>query len=129
MRYHGIMVLRDEGDIIAHTLTHLLTWVDALHLFDTGSTDGTWEIVKEFARRDDRVKPIAREEIVYHHGLQGVLFGRVRHTFEDGDWFARLDADEIYHIPPPQFVRERVSRHESRVFALLYEFLMTRAQH
>ena len=129
MRYHGIMVLRDEGDIIAHTLTHLLTWVDSLHLLDTGSTDDTWDIVNDFARRDGRVRPVGREDIPYHNGLRAVLFGRVRHTFEDGDWFARLDADEIYHVLPPLFIQERLAPHESRVFAQLFEFLMTQAQH
>ena len=63
MRYHGIMVLRDEGDIIAHTLTHLLTWVDSLHVLDTGSTDDTWDIVNDFARRDSRVRPVGRDDL------------------------------------------------------------------
>lgn len=129
MRYHGIMVLRDEGDIIAHTLSHLLTWVDSLHFLDTGSTDGTWETVNDFARRDDRVRPVAREVMPFHNGLRAVLFNRVRHGFEDGDWFARLDADEIYHVPPPRFISERLAPHESRVFTQHYEFLMTKAQH
>src|SRR5436190_61230 len=62
MAFHGIMVLRDEGDIVAQVLTHLLTWVDSLHVYDTGSTDGTWEIVEEAARGDRRGRAVGGED-------------------------------------------------------------------
>ena len=43
MRFHGMMLLRDERDIIVQNLTHLLTWINALYVLDLGSTDGTWK--------------------------------------------------------------------------------------
>src|SRR5437762_4185 len=54
MAFHGIMVVRDEGDIVAQVLAHLLTWVDSLHVYDTGSMDGTWEIGEDAARGERR---------------------------------------------------------------------------
>lgn len=128
MRFHGILVLRDEADILPQTLAHLLTWVDSLHIFDTGSTDGTWETVREWAARDSRINPLGREEVRFHNGLRGMVFNRVRAGFEPGDWVARLDADELYHIPPPEFIRERVRPCEGRVFGQHYDFLITRAE-
>ncbi len=43
MRFHGLLIARDEGDIIAQTLTHLLTWCDCLH---------TDRIMHNFTRRE-----------------------------------------------------------------------------
>jgi glycosyltransferase involved in cell wall biosynthesis len=42
------MLVKDEADVIAHTLTHLLENVDAVIVSDNGSTDGTIDIVSDF---------------------------------------------------------------------------------
>lgn len=128
MAFHGIMVLRDEGDIIAQTLEHLMTWCDSLTLLDTGSTDGTWDLVHEAARRDRRITPLARTPVTFHNGLRAAVFQRARHRFHPGDWIARLDADEFYHAPPPLFIRERLRPAEGRIFGLMYDFLLTRRE-
>ena len=127
MAFHGIMVVRDEGDIIAQVLAHLLTWVDSLHVYDTGSTDGTWEVVEEWARADRRVNALGRERVRFENGLRAMVFDRVRAGFREGDWIARLDGDEFYHVPPPEFVRERVGQC-GRVFGQMYDFMLTRAE-
>ena len=128
MAVRGIMVVRDEGDIIGQVLGHLLTWLDALYIYDTGSGDGTWEIVREVARQDRRVVALGSEPVVFHNGVRAMVFDRVRERFREGDWVARLDADEIYHGAPAEFLRERVERGEGRVFAQLYEFLITKRE-
>lgn len=128
MAFFGVMVVRDEGDLIAETIGHLLTWIDGVFILDTGSTDGTWETVLEAAARDSRVVPLRREERPYDNGLRAIVFDEVRGRFSEGDWVARLDADEFYHVPPPRFVEERVDRREGRVFAQMYDFVLTRAE-
>lgn len=128
MRFHGILLVRDEADILPQTLAHLLSWIDALHILDTGSADESWDIVQDFARRDSRVRPFGRQDVRFHNGLRAVVFNQVRHTFKPGDWVARLDADEIYHIPPPRFIAERLRPCEGRIFGQHYDFLITRAE-
>ena len=59
MRFHGLMLLRDEIDIIAQNLSHLLSWIDSLYILDMGSVDGTWDIVQDFARKDSRIVPFS----------------------------------------------------------------------
>ncbi len=128
MRFHAILVLRDEADIIRESLAHLRTWADAVHVMDTGSTDGTWELVKEAAEKDGAIHAVESRPLVFDSNVRGTLFERVRHTFEEGDWVARVDADEFYHAPPPRWAEAHLKRGESRVFAQLYEFSMTRRE-
>jgi glycosyltransferase involved in cell wall biosynthesis len=127
MAFHGLLVIRDESDIIGETLRHVLTWADGVYVFDTGSTDGTWEIVNELAQRDRRVVPFMRQPVYWHLGLRALLFDRFRDRFRRGDWIVRLDADEMYHIAPQEFARSRVSRAEGRVRSLMFEFVLTRS--
>lgn len=119
------MLVRDEDDILAQCLDHLLTWCDAIHVLDTGSTDATWEIVQDKARHDARVKPFEQRRLRFHHGLRGWMFDRIRHTLEPGDWLAKLDADEFFPQTPPAFLRERVRPWEGRVDYLAYYFRLT----
>lgn len=128
MRFHGLMLLRDEADVIAETLAHLLTWIDAVHVYDLGSTDGTWDIVRDFAAHDARVVPFKREPTVYHDGLRCVLFDRLRDGFAPGDWVLKVDADEFYPVPPPVFVRERLQPVEGMVHLQWYFFRLTTAE-
>ena len=120
-----MLAIRDEADIIDETIEHLLTWVDALHVFDTGSTDDTWDRVRAWAGRDGRVKPFMQREICYGPHVYARIFDAVRGGFEHGDWIARLDGDEIYHVAPPRFIAERVGPHEGLVFVQDYQFVLT----
>lgn len=128
MRLHGFMCVRDEADILPETLESLLGWIDALHVFDTGSTDESWEIVQDFARRDGRVRPFCRAKVIFCNSLRGMIFESVRASIAPGDWIARLDADEIYHVSPREFLASSVRPHEGRVFAQEYEFVITQSQ-
>ena len=128
MRFQGLMLLRDEEDIIAQNLDHLLTWIDALYILDLGSTDRTWEIVQDYARRDARIVPYLHQPILYNDNLRCVLFDHFRGRFAPGDWVMKIDADEFYHIPPPQFVRDHVGLGETAVYLLWYYFRLTQGE-
>ncbi len=128
MRFHALLVLRDEGDLVGQTLDHLLSWADTVAVLDTGSTDDTWDAVQDRARRDRRVVPVGREPVVFNENLRGYLFDRQRSGYEGGDWVLRVDADEVYHVPPPRFVAERVARGESAVHLQWYYFRLTRPE-
>ena len=125
MRFHGLMLLRDEADIIAESLTHLLTWIDVLHIYDLGSTDETWTIVQDFAARDSRILPFKHEPTVYQDSLRCIMFDELRSGFAKGDWILKIDADEFYPVPPPQFVKERLRPEEGMVHLQWYFFRLT----
>lgn len=125
MRFHALMLVRDEADIVEQCLTSASTWCDAIYVYDTGSTDGTWELVLAAARQNSCVVPVGREAVYYTEGLRGFLFNQVRNRATDGDWFVRLDADEFYPILPPNFVKERLRSCESLICNQTYEFRLT----
>ena len=116
MRFHGLMVIRDEDDIIAQSLAHLLSWIDAVYVLDMGSTDATWEIVNDIARTDRRVVPFKSCPYRFDDSIRGYIFEAFRARFRDGDWVVRTDADEIYHADPRLFLKERVQKHETCVY-------------
>ncbi len=128
MRFHGLMLLRDDEDIIAQNLTHLLTWIDTLHVLDLGSTDATWEIVQDFAKRDARIVPFMHRPILYDDNLRSFIFHHNRQKFSPGDWVMKIDADEFYHVPPPEFVREHLRLGETAVHLLWYYFRLTKPE-
>jgi hypothetical protein len=125
MNFHGLMVVRDEEDILQQTLTHLLSWLDGLYVLDLGSTDSTWQILQDFAARDRRVVLHETKPIIFHEGLRAVLFDAYRHRFKPGDWVTRVDADEFYHVAPPSFVETCLRKGDTCVYLQWYFFRLT----
>ena len=129
MRFHVLLPVRDEADIVGQCLRHLLSWADAVYVFDTGSVDDTWDIVGDLASGDERVRLLGRDPVYFSETrLRGWMFHQARAHMRDGDWFLRVDADEFHHIPPPEFVRTRLARHETIVFHQYYDFRLTDAE-
>jgi len=123
MAFFALLPCRDEGDIVGQSLRHALTWADEIYVFDSGSVDNTWEIVNDLARSEKRIKPLRKQAVFFSDTrVRGYLFDRAREAMRDGDWFLRFDADEFHHIPPPEFVKTRLSRHETIVYHQYYDF-------
>jgi hypothetical protein len=122
MRFHGLMVLRDEQDILVENLNHLLSWADTIFILDTGSTDGSWEIVQEMAKKDKRIVPFKQTPYIFSDILRGYVFHQYRDRFDPGDWVLRVYADEFYAVTPPQFVQQRMRPLETAVWLQWYYF-------
>ena len=128
-RFHALLPVRDEADIIGQSLRHMLTWADAIYVFDTGSVDDTWEIVQDFAAQDRRVIPLKKDAVFYSEThLRGWMFHQARKNMRAGDWFLRVDADEFHHVPPPEFVKTRLRRHETIAWHQYYDFRLTASE-
>ena len=129
MRFHALLPVRDEADIIGQCLQHLLRWADAIYVFDTGSVDDTWEIVLSVADRDPRVLPLGKDPVFFSETrLRGWMFHRARGRMRSGDWFLRVDADEFHHVPPPEFVAKRLASHETVVYHQYYNFCLLQSE-
>jgi glycosyltransferase involved in cell wall biosynthesis len=126
MRFHTLLPVRDEADIIGQCLQCLLTWADSIYIFDTGSVDDAWEIVQDFASKDKRIIPIKKEPVYFSETkLRGYMFHVARQKMQDGDWFLRVDADEFHHISPPDFVKSCLKPYETIVYHQYYDFQFT----
>ena len=129
MKFVALLPVRDEADIIGQCLQHALQWVDAIYVFDTGSVDETWEIVQDFAGRDNRVVPMRKEPVFFSDTLlRGYMFHIARQQMREGDWFLRLDADEFHHIAPPTFVKNHMRPHETVAYHQYYDFRLLQSE-
>ena len=122
MTFHAFLLVRNEADILPQTLPHLLEFCAAVHVLDTGSTDGTWDLVREMALREKRLRPFASAPLTGDVSLRGIMFEAVRRTMRGGDWFGRVDADEFYHH---QLVGLRVVTSEDEDLGTVREVLAT----
>jgi len=125
MNFHGILFVRDEEDIIDQAISHFKNWCKYIYVYDTGSLDDTWSIIKNHSSGSEGVIAVKKKNVIFEDWIRGVVFNEYRHKSSEGDWWIRLDADEFYHIPPPEFVHRYVDRHESLIFKQTYEFRLT----
>jgi glycosyltransferase involved in cell wall biosynthesis len=125
MKIHCLCVVRDEADILRHTLDAALTWADAIYACDNGSTDGTWEILQDYARRFPQTVVLAGRECgPFRNALLGEIATRFSDRAATGDWWCRLDADEIYAEDPRQFLAG-VRRWHEVVYAICLNYFFT----
>lgn len=103
------MVVRDEADVVAEVLRSHLAWADTFSICDHASSDGTSQIIESFSRSHPSIRTFRDDESLFSNGLRSKVFERVRDSFAPGDWVVIADADEMFHIPPPQFVQENIS--------------------
>jgi glycosyltransferase involved in cell wall biosynthesis len=89
---------RYVGEAVQSILDQSLSEFEFL-IFDDGSTDGSLEILRDFARSDPRVRLSAGEHTSYLAWLnRGVELAR-------GEFLARMDADDV--AMPERFARQR----------------------
>jgi glycosyltransferase involved in cell wall biosynthesis len=128
-RFHVLLPVRDEADIIGQCLDHLLKWADAIYVFDTGSIDDTWEIVQAAASKDRRVVLLGRQPVYFSETrLRGWMFHQARESMREGDWFLRADADEFHHVTPREFVRSYLGPQETIAYHQYYDFALTQSE-
>lgn len=129
MRFHALLPVRDEADIIGQSLRHLLGWADAVYVFDSGSEDETWEIVNQFAAEDRRVIPLKKDLVFFSDKMvRAWIFHQARRRMRDGDWFLRVDADEFHHVAPPEFVKTHMDKRETVAYHQYYDFRLTASE-
>jgi glycosyltransferase involved in cell wall biosynthesis len=107
MKIYAMCVVKNEADIIAFTLKSASHWADKIIVFDNGSTDETWDVVKSIP--DPKVIPFKQETVPYSDGLRAVIFDAYKSELEDGDWWVILDADEVYDESPRDFLQRQTS--------------------
>lgn len=121
-RIHSIMLVKNEADIVAHTLREATEWSDAIYVYDNGSTDGTWEIVQRMA--DSRIIPFKQDDKPFQDWLRCEAFENFRSRSRPGDWWCRLDGDEIYLDNARTFLRA-LKRHEMAVWNISIDYYLT----
>lgn len=123
MTIRGIMLVKDEVDIIRYTLAAAEVQFDRIYVMDNGSNDGTWELVNELA--SDVVHPWKRDTRPYSNALRADVFNAFRTEAEDGDWWCyKMDADEFYVDDPRDFLSS-VPRGYHTVYKRSLDYVLT----
>lgn len=124
MKIFSICCVRDENDIVSETFEAALRWSDKIFVFDNGSVDGTWETVQSFASRSDKVEIVGHDDRTFTDELRGEIFETRRSIASPGDWWCRLDSDEIYIDDPARFLA-RVPGSYGFVLSATFNFYFT----
>ncbi|WP_334049573.1 glycosyltransferase family 2 protein [Alteromonas gracilis] len=95
MKIYGFMIVKNECDILAQTIESLLTYggFTKIFIFDNMSDDNTFAVAKKY--ESDVVKA-SQLNTPFSDNLKFENVYRHAALFNEGDWFAILDADEIY---------------------------------
>lgn len=88
------MIVKNESPVICHCLASVKKFIDYWVIVDTGSTDGTQEIIKEFMK-DIPGKLYERPWKNFEHNRNEALDLAKGH----GDYLLLVDADEVLVIP------------------------------
>lgn len=124
MRIHGLCVLKNESDIIEQMLRASAQWCDAIYILDNGSTDGTWEIVRELAHELQSIVLYKQDPQPFTDDMRGEIFRHYEARAALGDWWCILDADEFYIDDPREFLRG-VPKDYNAVWHQSYNYLFT----
>jgi Glycosyl transferase family 2 len=113
MKIHALCLVKNEADILQETLISALHWSDYIYVFDNGSDDGSWELVKELAEQHPQIVPYKQDDVLYSNGLLADIFNAYRSNAGPRDWWCRLDADEIYIDDPRIFLAKIPDRFQT----------------
>lgn len=125
MKVHAICIIKDEADIIAQTLQAAVEWCDFVYILDNGSTDGTWEAICRLSKQYAQLVPYMQDgSRPFTNSVRGELYNHFRDNSAPGDWWVRLDADEIYIDDPRAFLANVPERYGS-VYAAVFQYYFT----
>ena len=126
MQVHGLLVARNEADIIrTNVLYHLSLGLDRLLVVDNGSSDGTDRVLRELGK-DPRVR-WTRDEGLFYHGQIATELAREAYR-EGADWVVPIDADEFWHAPDGNFRGVLEESEAGALRARLLNFFQRREQ-
>jgi hypothetical protein len=124
MKIHAMLLVKNEADILQETLSAALHWSDYIYVLDNGSTDGTWEMVKELAQQHPEVVPFKQDDVMFSRALRADIFDAFRSNLGHQDWWCELDADEFY-IDDPRIFLAKIPERFQTVYSASLNYYFT----
>jgi glycosyltransferase involved in cell wall biosynthesis len=124
MKIHGLSIVKNEADILQECFISALDWCDHIYVFDNGSDDGGWELVKELAKQHPQIVPYKQDPVLFRSALRADIFNAFRSNAVHRDWWCRLDADEFY-IDDPRIFLAKVPDRFKTVYSASLNYYFT----
>jgi hypothetical protein len=121
-KIHCIALCKNEADVIGFCLSEAAKWADFIYVYDGGSKDDTWEVVKNL--KNPRIVPWKQDGKVFKEGLRAEVFNEFRCRSREGDWWFQLNVDEFYPENPRIFL-SRVPKRQHFVWGTMVEYVLT----
>lgn len=102
-------LVKNEARFIWFSVMSVVNHVDKVLLWDTGSTDGTLEIINEIRKTQNGKRKVNFKEV---GEVTPLSFAKVRQEILDAtetDWFIVVDGDEIWWEDSIQKMKEAIS--------------------
>jgi glycosyltransferase involved in cell wall biosynthesis len=124
MKIHALCLVKNEADVLQETLLSALHWCDHIYVFDNGSNDGTWELVKKLAKQHLQIVPYKQDSVIFGDSLRAEIFNAFRSNAGSQDWWCRLDADEFY-IDDPRVFLAKIPHRFQTVYSAVFNYYFT----
>lgn len=104
MRIFCICLVKNEDDVLEEVVRVAATWADGIFISDNQSTDATQAVIDKMAVALPNVYDAGPTNEPFSDDLRAKIFHRVKGVSRRGDWWCRLDADELYIDNPKEFL-------------------------
>ena len=106
MQHIGLMMVRNEIDVIEKYMDHILQWINLILVLDD-SDDGTYE----YLEKQPQVKYIVKQKTLYfderpNDGMRQCLLSYAQRNYGYGGWFHLLHPDEFFWDNPIAIAEE-----------------------
>jgi len=126
-KVNAILPTNNESDILEECLEAASIWADNIYVFDTGSTDETWSIVKRIALKNPKVIPYLSEYRPYNFTKTlSEVFAYYFHMSQPGDWWCTLCTDEQYIDDPRLFLAKLADSYDC-VWSTALQYYFTKS--
>lgn len=127
MKVFGIVVVRNEADVIRLSLLHHLgLGLDTVLVLDNASTDGTAELLERMSRDDPRIRWSTDAGLFYQVEARTAL---AREALRQGaDWVVPFDADEFWWVKRGALRDKMAASTAGALYAPVINFIQRRDQ-
>ena len=105
MRIFCICLVKNEDDALEEVVRVAATWADGIFIADNQSTDGTQAAINRLVGALPNVYDVGPMNEPFSDDLRAKAFHRAKGVSRRGDWWCRLDADELYIDDPRKFLK------------------------
>jgi glycosyltransferase involved in cell wall biosynthesis len=125
MKLNAICIIKNEADIIIETLENALRFCDNIYVFDNGSNDGSWELIRDKAEQDPRVIIAVHSDEIYRNQFRNRVYNMYHSEFTSSDWWYILDADEMLTEDPRPMLVKAMQRKKNQMRVWQAQFYFT----